>query len=83
MAHGAFRGRHEIEQIFAIGIGSGGFEILFEVSQNSQKTGLAAALRLAVQQKVLNLVRKFLIGRRQVETVGLNQQLDTSNKVLR
>ncbi len=71
VAHRTFGGRHEIEQIFAIGFGSGGVEILPEVAENSQKPrlslALAPALRLAVQQKVLNLVGKFLEGRRQVE----------------
>ena len=44
---------------------------------------LAPALRLAVEQQVLNLVGKFLKGRRQVETVGLDNQLDAANQVLR
>src|SRR6266481_3603602 len=44
---------------------------------------LAPALRLAVKQQVLNLVGKFLEGRRQVETVSLDNQLDAANQVLR
>ena len=87
MAHRTFGGRHEIEQIFAVGIGSGGFEILFEVAENPEEPclslTLARALRLAVQQEILNLVGKFLEGRRQVETVGLDNQLDAANQVLR
>src|ERR1700730_18329203 len=87
VAHRTFGGRHEIEQVLAIGIGSGGFEILFEVAENPEKSclpfALAFTLRLAVEQQVLNLVGKFLKGRRQVETVGLHNQLDAANQVLR
>src|SRR6266446_8014201 len=91
VAHRTFGGRHEIEQIFAIGIGSGGFEILFEVAENPEEPclpfalafTLARALRLAVKQKVLNLVGKFLEGRRQVEAVSLDNQLNAANQVLR
>src|SRR5258708_461336 len=87
VAHRTFGGRHEIEQIFTVGIGSGGFEIPLEVAKNPKEPcpsfALATALRLAVQQQVLNLVGKFLEGRREVETVGLNNQLDAANQVLR
>src|SRR6202023_3626791 len=91
VAHRTFGGGHEIEQVFAVGIRSGGFEILLEVAENPGEPGLsfalafalATALRLAIQQEVLNLVRKFLEGRRQVETVGLHNQLDAANQVLR
>src|SRR5258708_35568564 len=86
-----FGGRHEIEQVFAISIRSGGFEILLEVAKNPEEPRLsfalaftlARALWLAVEQEVLNLVGKFLEGRRQVETVGLNNQLNATNQVLR
>ena len=83
MAYRAFRGRHEIEQIFAVSIGSGGFEILAKVAENPQKTSFASALRLAIQQEVLNLVGKFLEGRGQVETVGQDNQLQAAHQVLR
>ena len=41
VAHRTFGRRHEIEQIFAIGFGSGGVEILPEVTENPQKPCLA------------------------------------------
>ena len=83
MAYRTFGGRHEVKQIFAIGIGSGGFEILLEVAKNPKKSCFAAALRLAVEQEVLNLVGKFLERRRQVETIGQDNQLQAANQVLR
>src|ERR1035437_4400553 len=83
VAYRALRGRHEIEQIFAIGVGGGGFKILPEVAENPEKTSFASALRLAVQQEVLNLVGEFLEGSRQVETVGQDNQLQAAHQVLR
>src|ERR1035437_3358049 len=59
VAYRALRGRHEIEQIFAIGIGGRGFEILAKVAENPEETSFASAVRLAIQQEGLKLVREI------------------------
>ena len=43
VAHRTFGGRHEIEQIFAIGVGRGGFEILLEVAEDPEESCLTFA----------------------------------------
>ncbi len=83
VAHRTFRRRHEIQHVFAVVVRSGRFEILPEVAEDSQEPGFASALRLAVQQQVLNFVGKLFERRRQIEPVGLHQQLNAAHQILR
>src|SRR5580692_12343373 len=86
MAYGTFGGRHEIEKIVAIIVGGRSLEILLELAENSEKTSLASslfsALRLAIEEQVLNLLGKFFERRRQIEAISLDHQLNTANHVL-
>ena len=75
--------RHVVEQVFAVVVGTGRFEILLEMAENSEETGLAAARRLAIEQKVLNLVGKFFERRRQIDAVRFGHQLQSVRQVLR
>ena len=83
MTDGTLGGRHVIEQVLAVGVGGGSFEILFEVSDNSEEAGFTPAIGLAVEQQVLDLVGKFFKGRGQVDAISFGNQLQTMNQVLR
>ena len=52
------------------------------MSENSEEAGLAAAIGLAVEQQVLDLVGKFFKGRGKIEAIGFGHQLQTMNQVL-
>ena len=83
MTYRTHRRRHVVEQIFAIGIGTRGFEILFQVTKNSQEAGLPAATRFTVEQKILDLVGKFFERCGEIELVGFRHQLQSMGQILR
>ncbi len=82
LARGTFRRRHVIHQPIAIAFRSRLLEILFQVSEDSAETSLAAA-RFAVQEQILNLVRKLFKGRIEVDAVRRRRHLQRVDQPLR
>ncbi len=83
MTHRTLRRRHVIKQVFAVIVGTGGFEVLLKMAEHSEESGLAPAPRFAIQQQVLNFVGKFFKRRSQVDAIRFRHQLQSMGQILR
>ena len=78
-----FRGRHVIEQVFAIVVRGRLFQHLLQIAQNSRESGLAAALRLTVKQQALNFVGQLFKRSTKVKSVRSSRDLQHALQILR